>query len=125
MFVELNNNPLNKSVGDCVISSISLAEGKSWDEVFLDLMERAFEEKDISSSNSVWSGYLRDLGYRRHIIPDTCPNCYTIADFAADHPTGTFVLATGTHAVTCIHGNHYDTWDSGREVPIYYFEKGD
>lgn len=125
MYVEFNNNPLKKAVGDCVIRAISLAESKSWDETFLDLMCKCFKEKDISSSNSVWGSYLRDLGYTRHIIPDSCPNCYTIADFTEDHPQGTFILATGTHAVTCIHGNHYDTWDCSQEVPIFYFEKGE
>lgn len=123
MYIELNNNPLKKSVGDCVIRAISLAEGRSWDEVYLDLMVEGFTEKDITSSNVVWGSYLRDKGYKRNLIPDSCPNCYTIEDFTEDHPQGTFILATGTHAVCAIHGNYYDTWDSGKEVPVYYFEK--
>lgn len=123
MFVELNANPLRKTVGDCVIRAISVAEQTEWDETFLDLMAKSFQMKDIPSANEVWGSYLKDLGYSRYVIPNTCPDCYTIRDFATDNPVGTFILATGTHVVAVIDGSYLDTWDSGNEVPIYYFEK--
>ena len=123
MFVEANANPHKKSVGDCVIRAISVAENKEWDDIFLELMLKSYAMKDIPSSNEVWGSYLKDIGYSRYIIPNTCPDCYTIMDFAADNPVGTYILATGTHVVAVIDGNYIDTWDSGNEVPIYYFEK--
>ena len=123
MFVEANANPYKKSVGDCVIRAISVAENKEWDDIFLELMLKSYTMKDIPSSNEVWGSYLKDIGYSRYIIPNTCPDCYTIMDFAADNPVGTYILATGTHVVAVIDGNYIDTWDSGNEVPIYYFEK--
>lgn len=123
MFLEKNNNPYKKTVGDCVIRAISAAEGRTWDDIFLDLMLKSFEMKDIPSANNVWSAYLKDLGYSRYIIPNTCPDCYTIKDFANDNPVGKYILATGTHVVCIRDGNYIDTWDSGDEVPIYYFEK--
>lgn len=123
MFIEVNLNPYKKSVGDCVIRAISAAENEEWDDTFIDLMLKCFTLKDIPSSNNAWGEYLKDLGYSRYIIPNTCPNCYTIRDFAEDNPVGTFILATGTHVVAVKDGNYYDTWDSGDEVPIYYFEK--
>ena len=55
---------------------------------------------DMPSSNAVWGSYLYDHGFRRQIIPNECPECYTIADFCLDHPFGLYVLATGTHVVT-------------------------
>ena len=123
MYIESNKNPLNKRVGDCVIRAISTTENTDWDDTFLDLMLKSFEMKDIPSSNYVWSAFLKDLGYSRYVIPNTCPNCYTIRDFANENPVGTFILATGTHVVAVVHGNYIDTWDSGDEIPIYYFEK--
>ena len=123
MFVEVNLNPYKKSVGDCVIRAISMAENEHWDDTFIDLMVKCFQLKDIPSSNNAWGVYLRDLGYTRHIIPDTCPDCYTIRDFTEEHPEGVYILATGSHVVAVKDGDHYDTWDSGDEVPIYYFEK--
>lgn len=125
MFVELNANPYKKSVGDCVIRAISVAENKEWDDVFLDLMLKSFVMKDIPSSNSVWGSYLRDIGYSRYIIPNTCPDCYTISDFVRDNPVGTYILATGTHVVVAKDGCYMDSWDSGDETVVYYFEKED
>jgi hypothetical protein len=123
MFVEINLNPYRKSVGDCVIRAISAAEDVDWDDTFIDLMVKCFQMKDIPSSNNAWGAYLHDLGYSRHIVPDTCPDCYTIEDFTEDHPKGTYILATGTHVVCVRDGNYFDTWPSGQETVIYYFEK--
>ena len=80
----------------------------------------------MPSSNAVWSKYLINLGYERRIIPNTCPFCYTIKDFCEDNPHGKFLLATDAHVVTVIDGNYFDAWDSGDQVPIYYwFKRGD
>ena len=124
-FVMTNPNPANNFTGDCVIRAISIAENKEWDDVFVDLMLKSFEMKDIPSANNVWSSHLHDLGYSRFIIPDTCPDCYVVEDFTDDHPTGTYILATGTHVIAVKNGDYYDTWNSGGEVPIYYFKKGE
>ena len=125
MFIELNANPYKRTVGDCVIRAICVAENKEWDDIFLDLMLKCFSVKDIPSSNEVWSSYLKDIGYSRYIIPNTCPDCYTIKDFTKDNPIGTYILASGTHVVVAKDGNYIDTWDSGDETVIYYFEKED
>ena len=123
MFVEVNLNPYKKSVGDCVIRAISTAEEMDWDDTFIELMLKCFALKDIPSSNNAWGTYLHDIGYTRRIIPDRCPDCYTIRDFCEDYPEGIYILATGSHVVAVKDGNYFDTWDSGNEVPIYYFAK--
>lgn len=78
---------------------------------------------DMPSSNSVWGSYLKENGFKRYIIPNECPNCYTIKDFCSDYPIGLYILATGSHVVTVIDGDYYDSWDSGKEIPIYFFKK--
>lgn len=78
---------------------------------------------DMPSSDSVWGAVLRQNGFYRAIVPNTCPECYTAEDFADDHPSGTYVLAFGGHVATIKDGNLYDSWDSSREVPQYYWHR--
>ena len=94
-----------------------------WDKIYTDLSVLGFEMKDLLDSNAVWGKYLNRNGYRRHVIPDTCPDCLTIRDFCRDNPNGKFLLATGTHVVTVIDGDYYDTWDSGDKIPIHFWKK--
>lgn len=123
MYIPFNPNPAGKYVGDCVIRAIVKATGQTWEQTFNDIATKAYILKDMPSSNHVWSSYLKDRGFDRYIIPDTCPDCYTVREFAQDNPFGIFILGTGTHAVAVIDGDYYDSWDSGDEVPIYYFER--
>jgi hypothetical protein len=40
---------------------------------------------DWGNSNAVWGALLRDKGFEREIIPNKCPDCYTINDFCRDN----------------------------------------
>lgn len=123
MYVYLNLNPGNRIVGDCTIRAIALAMGEDWESIHADLSMVSHYLYDMPSSNAVWNEYLLLNGFTRHVIPNTCPACYTVRQFTRDYPVGTYILATGSHVVTVIDGNYYDTWDSGSEVPIYYWRK--
>ena len=123
MFIYTNPNPVNNLVGDCVIRAISILTNKDWEYTFMELTTFAYSMYDMPSSNSVWSAYLMSQGYDRYVIPNTCPDCYSVKQFCEEHPHGKYLLATGTHVVTCIDGDYYDTWNSGDEIPIYYFTK--
>ncbi len=122
-FIFTNPNPSAKLTGDCVIRAISLMTGKDWEDTYIDLMVEGFNMHDMPSSNEVWSCYLKQNGFKRHIIPDTCPDCYTIKEFVSDYPTGSYILATGSHVVAVKDGTYSDSWDSGNEIPIYYWKK--
>jgi hypothetical protein len=122
-FVYFNPNPESKLVGDCVVRAIAALLDKTWEQVYDELCECGRAMYDMPSSNEVWTEYLYANGFTRKIIPDTCPMCYSIRGFCKDNPEGEFLLATGTHVVTVIDGKYYDTWDSGSEVPIYYFKR--
>jgi len=89
----------------------------------MDIALQGYMLHDMPSANFVWGSYLHDKGFRRYVIPDTCPECYTVIDFCNDNPQGKYLLATGTHVIAVQDGNYYDAWDSGYEVPVYYWRK--
>ena len=122
MYIKLNINPQGKQVGDCVIRAISTALNQSWEQTYVELAVQGFLMADMPSSDNVWNEYLKSKGLTRHIIPDTCPDCYTVKRFADEHPNGAYILFVGKHVVTVTGGNYVDTWDSGNRVPIYYWE---
>lgn len=123
MLVIYNPNPNGTYTGDCVVRAITKAIDTDWDTAYMELAVQGYLMSDMPSANHVWGAYLRENGFVRKAIPNTCPDCYTIRDFCIDNPSGLFVLATGTHVVTVKDGDYYDTWDSGNEIPVYYFEK--
>ena len=125
MFISYNPNPHGKRVGDCVIRAISKVIEKDWREVFIVLCLQGLLVSDLPSSNHVWGAYLKSQGFRRSLVSDECPECYTVEDFCRDNPEGIYVLGTGSHAIAVIDGDYYDAWDSGREQPMYYYRKDD
>lgn len=119
-----NPNPTNKSVGDCPVRALSKALDQSWGRTYAGLALKGFCLGDMPNADSVWGPYLRDHGFTRYLIPDECPDCYTVAEFAADHPRGIFILSMPGRHVLCVQdGQWFDSWDSGREVPVYYWTK--
>jgi hypothetical protein len=124
MYIFFNNNPQGLKIGDCVVRAISAAMNQPWERTYIDLCIEGFTFRDMPNANNVWDSYLRSKGYNRYIIPNTCPDCYTIENFAEDHPHGTYIVATGSHVV-CIKdgGQILDNWDSSKEVPTYYYTK--
>lgn len=122
MWKQHNENPVNARVGDCVIRAISTALNQDWVKTYADLCVQGLIFCDLPSSNAVWASYLAQKGYKRSTIPNAC-NCYTVEDFCRDRPKGTYILGTGTHCICAKDGFFFDVWNSGQEIPIYYFTK--
>ena len=123
MFVLFRNNPTGRQVGDCAVRAISKALDVSWEGAYLMLALNGLQMGDIMNADSVWGSVLRQKGFSRKSIPDTCPDCYTVKEFCKEYPRGLYVLSTGNHVVTVIDGNYYDAWDSGDEIPQFYWTK--
>ena len=123
MFRYYNPNPEQKSVGDCVIRAISKLTNQDWDTTYFGICIEGAIHHDMPSSNNVWDKYLLRHGYKRTLLPDTCPDCYTVKDFCDDYSIGSYLLAIGNHVVTVVDGDYYDTWDSGEEIPVYYYKQ--
>lgn len=123
VYIYTNPNPDGKATGDCVIRAIAILLDVTWEKAYTDLCIEGLMMSDLPNSNTVWGSYLRNLGYRREVIPNTCPDCYTIRDFSMDHPCGRYAVCTGTHLVAVINGNVMDAWDSSNEVPTYFYKE--
>ena len=118
-----NPSPGGRRVGDCTVRAVARALGMDWEQAYVLLADKGLELMDMPSSNAVWGAVLKDHGFRSRMVPDACPQCYTVADFAQDHPRGTYVLCTGSHAVCLEDGTVYDTWDSTAEIVVFYWYK--
>ena len=122
-YVYYNPNKNGNDTGDCVIRAISNVLNQSWSDTYWDLCHYGFMMGDWGDNNKVWDSYLRSRGFKRRVIPNTCPDCYTVKDFCIDYPYGVYVLSTGNHTVSVKDGNYYDSWDSGSLNPIFYYER--
>lgn len=123
MYIYYNPNPKGKQVGDCVIRALSKALKKTWDKTFLELILYGYSLCDMPAANYVWGTLLTDKGYKRQLIDDYNLPSYTVKDFCEDHQKGEYILSLSNHVVAVIDGNYYDSWDSGNETPLYYWEK--
>lgn len=122
MYVEFNPNPAAARVGDCAIRAIAKACGVSWEKSYIDLCIYGLMNCDLPSANLVWGRYLHDHDFVKEIVPYECPHC-TVESFADNHKEGVYVMALNGHVVTIVDGDYYDTWDSGQEIPLYYWRK--
>ena len=123
-FREYNPNPVGRRVGDCAVRAISKALDTDWESAYILLVSNGFAMGDMPSADSVWGATLRQKGFYRKTLPDTCPDCYNVIDFCEDFPVGTYVLGFGGHVATVVDGDLYDSWDSSMENPqIYWYRK--
>lgn len=125
MWLEYNPNPMARRVGDCAVRAVALALDLDWEEAYWLLCDAGCAMCDMPSSDAVWGAVLRQHGFRRAAIPDSCPDCYTAEDFCREHPKGVYVLAFGGHVAGVENGILYDTWDISDLSPQFYFYKED
>lgn len=118
-----NPNPVRNDggVGDCAVRAIAKALDISWEKAYTKLSLNGFLMGDIPNSDLVWGSVLREEGFVREIVPNTCPECYTVADFCEDHPEGIYVIKSENHVATVVDGVLYDSWNSEMKIPIYYW----
>lgn len=117
-----NPNPVKSiGVGDCTVRAVAKALGITWEDAYARLSYNGFLMGDIPNSDTVLGALLRENGFKREVVPNTCPECYTIEDFCIEHPTGTYVLKSDNHVATVKDGTLYDSWNSSENIPYYYW----
>lgn len=123
MWINWNPNPLGLKVGDCTIRAVCAVTGLDWYTVHRQQCALSREMGDMPSADRVWWELLKRYGFKRYQMIDHCPDCYTVEDFAKDHPQGVYVLGPHEHAVAVIDGDWWDSWDSGQTIPTYFFRR--
>ena len=123
MWKYFNPNPVAAREEDCAIRAVCAALGISWDEAFDMIAHNAKQMGAMMHNNAAWGSVLRERGFTKRIIPNSCPNCYTAADFCHDHPRGVYVLGFDRHTATVRDGVLMDTFDSLDEIPIFYWTR--
>ena len=130
-FTYYNANPKDKRSSDCVLRAISLATGKSWDEVLDDLVVFSHKYKEMPNDKKCFSKYLESMGFEIQKQPRKSDNTkYTGREFCnllnglyTDSTTDTvtsydIVAKIGGHHLIAIlldNDNRYkvfDIWDS-------------
>lgn len=123
MYIEYEPNPVRSGGIDCSVRAISKALDVSWERAYVMLALNGFLMGNVISADEVWGSVLRQSGFVRKIIPDSCPNCYSVEEFCVDHPKGTYVVKSENHVATVVDGDLYDSWNSQGKTALYYWEK--
>ena len=124
-WIKYNANPMQNNTDDCAVRAVSVALGVDWDTAYDMIADNAKYMGEMMHRNVAWWSVLRQHGFRRAIIPNTCPDCYSVDDFCRDHPRGIFILGFYNHVAVVVDGHIVDSWDSRGQIPIYYFYRRD
>ena len=121
MWIRCNVNPAKNHTGDCVIRACVVALHKTWVQVSDEIYSLSREHFLSMSDDHLWGRYLYEQGFVPFLLPEKCPSCITIKRFCVMYPRGVYIIGTGSHAVAVIDGNYYDSWDSGNEIPSFFW----
>lgn len=123
-WIRYNPNPIaGNRVGDCAVRALSKALDQDWETSYAGLTAYGYMMCDMPNANHVFGAYLEDKGFVQCLINKHGKRTYTVEDFCFDNPRGVYILAIDGHVVCVYNGRYYDTWDSGREIPMYYWKK--
>lgn len=116
-------NPVRTGAIDCSTRALTKALDISWERAYVMKSLNGFLMGNEGVADEVWGSILREHGFKRRLVPDSCPACYTVEDFCKDHPEGIFVVKSEDHVATVRDGILYDSWPSQNKVVIYYWHK--
>lgn len=116
-------NPVRTGAIDCSTRALAKALDISWERAYVMKSLNGFLMGNESVADEVWGSVLRQHGFRREIVPNTCPDCYTVEDFCNDHPEGVYVVKSEDHVATVKDGVLFDSWPSQGKTVIYFWTK--
>lgn len=126
-YYQPNNKDVKDKYGDCTIRALSKALNLTWLETF-DLTVpycREYQTPNIFNLDAkTEKEVMSKLGFDYHSISNKKGSKRpTVASFAKEHKSGTYILNVANHEVAVVDGIYYDTWDSGSCSLYGYYEK--
>lgn len=121
-WIPYNPNPRGLNTGDCTIRAYTKAFGISWEDAY----EMASEYgKEVGALPDDFRVVAKILKEKNCSCTKLKKNDFkmTVSEFAATHPSGTYLLKIRGHLVACIDGYYYDSWNSGSKKISIIFEK--
>lgn len=110
MYRYYNANPRKLLTDDCVLRSISVAEGTSWNDCQLKLSVLSREAGKILNDSDFVEDYLDDRYPRQY-----CRNM-TVGEFARKYPKGHFLVTMNGHITAIIDNVIVDTFDCSNRL---------
>lgn len=125
-YYQPNKKDLKDTYGDCVIRALTKVTGKSWLEVFDELLPHARELQCMPNSKPAYETYLLNNGFEYVGVSNKKGTKRpTVESFTKAHKEGTYILRVANHIVASIDGVYYDTWDCGsKSMYGYWVKKG-
>lgn len=105
MYRYYNANPKRLLTDDCVIRSISVAEGISWNECQEKLSILSREAGKVLNDANFVEDYLDDR------YPRKCYKYITVGELAKICPKGHFLVTTNGHITAIVNNIIVDTFD--------------
>ena len=113
------------SFGDCTIRALSKALELSWIEAYdvtVPLCRKYYCSNIFDMPLAFRKEALKELGFSYTGIAITKGSKRpTVAKFASEHPSGTYILSLASHIVAVKDGLYYDTWNCGNKAVYGYF----
>lgn len=119
-FVELNVNPKQRNIQDCVVRAISLAMNKDYNLTYQELVNWSIQQGEgwLFNYRQSYGNYLVCHGCEVHMPFKIGRRKARVYDLY-NHPkfsNGTYVVLLKGH-LTVVTGNHlYDTWDCSNKI---------
>ncbi len=113
-YYQPNTKDLKDEFGDCVIRALTKVTGKTWEQVFDDLVPIAREMQCMPNGKPCYKEYLKRIGYTYVGVSNKAGTKRpTVSSFSVGHKKGAFIARVAHHIVAIVDGRFYDTWDSG------------
>lgn len=110
MYKYYNANPRKLLIDDCVLRSISVAEGTTWEECQKKLSKLANKEAMLLNDVEFVEKYLDER------YPRKCYKNMTIGQFCRTCSKGHFVVTTKGHITAIIDNVIVDTFDCSNRI---------